>query len=449
MLHDDVDVSYLQSQDNAQQQKEQIQQLIDNGTDLLIISPIDEHSLKSVIIEAKEKSIPIVLVDRKVDSNDFETYIHGDNIEVGKLAANYIASNIYKGERIIELEGDTASTPVKDRHKGFKQITDSLGLHSESYICNWKRDKSQAVIDSLLRNTTDNYIVFCHNDGMAFDVFNKAKELGLRQRVKLVGVDGLCGEGIDMIDRGELVASVRYPTGGREAMIAAISILKGEKVQKDILIKPFIADISNTSILRTQDSKILELANDNTQLGSELTNTRHYLWGYSIPTIIFFAIITVLLAWLLIHIYKENKKNQKLRKEAEEKLQLYLNSKFNRNTTKIVSDIEIPVEDEFMKRLTDSLQKNISNADATADDLAACMNMGRQQFFNKVKSHTGYTPKEMLRIARLKQAAALLESGNHNVQEVCYKVGFSTPSYFAKCFKEYYGVLPSDYTTKQ
>jgi AraC-like DNA-binding protein len=80
--------------------------------------------------------------------------------------------------------------------------------------------------------------------------------------------------------------------------------------------------------------------------------------------------------------------------------------------------------------------------------LAGELSLSRSKLYRKIKSLTGSTANEFIRKVRLKKAKQLLENKEFNISEVTYKVGFSSPSYFTKCFKEYYGVLPTDYRGK-
>ena len=99
----------------------------------------------------------------------------------------------------------------------------------------------------------------------------------------------------------------------------------------------------------------------------------------------------------------------------------------------------------FAERFKALVAKRLSDANLSVDELAQEMGLGRTQLYRKVKSLTGFSPNELLKIARLKRAAHLLRQSDKNVSEVAYEVGFGSPSYLTKCFKDYFGVSPSDY----
>lgn len=90
----------------------------------------------------------------------------------------------------------------------------------------------------------------------------------------------------------------------------------------------------------------------------------------------------------------------------------------------------------------------LQNSSLSVEDMAAHVGMGRSLFFQKIKQLSGMTPNDYLRTYRLKRAAFLLSEGRLRINEICYEVGFSSPSYFAKRFSQQFGVSPSDYQKK-
>jgi YesN/AraC family two-component response regulator len=101
--------------------------------------------------------------------------------------------------------------------------------------------------------------------------------------------------------------------------------------------------------------------------------------------------------------------------------------------------------DAFLAKLLGVMEKQLDNNTLTVDDLVDEMGMGRTVFFNKLKSLTGLSPVEFIREMRIKRAAQLLEDRQYNITEVTYMVGMNDSRYFAKCFKNTYGVTPSEY----
>ena len=104
-----------------------------------------------------------------------------------------------------------------------------------------------------------------------------------------------------------------------------------------------------------------------------------------------------------------------------------------------------PVDETFVKDLTDAIYAHMENPDLNVEDLAAIMGMSRSSLFRKVKAMTDLSPNDFIRLCRLKKAAVLLSEGEYKVNEIAYLVGFGTPSYFSKCFLKQFGVLPKDF----
>lgn len=95
------------------------------------------------------------------------------------------------------------------------------------------------------------------------------------------------------------------------------------------------------------------------------------------------------------------------------------------------------------------LRENLSNSQFGVEDMGEAMGMSRVQLYRKIKSLTNYAPNELLRISRLKKAASLLASSGMSVSEITYEVGFTSPSYFTKCYKEHFGESPTDYLKRK
>ena len=100
---------------------------------------------------------------------------------------------------------------------------------------------------------------------------------------------------------------------------------------------------------------------------------------------------------------------------------------------------------EFLSKMERVIEQNFSNSDLSVDYLASELGVSRSGLFAKIKALADVTPNEMIQVIRLKHAASMLLTGKYRVNEVCYMVGFSSPSYFAKCFQKQYGCTPAKY----
>ena len=102
-------------------------------------------------------------------------------------------------------------------------------------------------------------------------------------------------------------------------------------------------------------------------------------------------------------------------------------------------------EDKFIRKVNDVLQDNIANPQFTKDEFASAMSMSRSNLYRKIKGTFDMSPNELIRTERLKTAAGILSDGNYHISEICYMVGFASPSYFTKCFTRQYGISPKEY----
>ena len=102
-------------------------------------------------------------------------------------------------------------------------------------------------------------------------------------------------------------------------------------------------------------------------------------------------------------------------------------------------------DEEFIRKLHAIVQENLDNAEFVVENMAEQFNMSRASFYRKIKGILDLTPVEYIKVERLKKAAQLLREKNHKVNEICYMVGFNSPSYFTKCFQQQFDVLPKDF----
>ena len=107
------------------------------------------------------------------------------------------------------------------------------------------------------------------------------------------------------------------------------------------------------------------------------------------------------------------------------------------------------MDKDFVERFKSLIEEKMGDSGLNVEDLGKEMGLSRVQLYRKIKSLTNYSPNELLRIARLKKAASLLASSDMTVAEIGYEVGFSSPSYFTKCYKEQFGESPTDFLKRK
>ncbi|WP_339711922.1 substrate-binding domain-containing protein [uncultured Kriegella sp.] len=247
----------------VQKQIDQIDAFIADSVDILIISPIQSKPITPVVRKALDAGIPVLVVDRKTENENYTAYLGADNIEVGRNAAKeIIASNTQERLRIVEIQGMLGSSPAEERTIGFNQV---IGQYKNVSIVeriegDWEKESILEKFRTFLKNGGRTDYVFAHNDRMAAGAWEVARELGLENTIAFVGVDGLNGldGGIQMVEDGILKATVLYPTGGDEAIKFALRILNNEPVSKNNILSTTVINEVNADIMKNQFDKINE-----------------------------------------------------------------------------------------------------------------------------------------------------------------------------------------------
>jgi signal transduction histidine kinase/DNA-binding response OmpR family regulator len=263
-LYPEIDLTIFQANGDVDLQKSQIEFMINNDFNVIIISPLKPQPLVPIIERAYDKGIPVIIVDRKIKSQKFTAYVGANNIDVGRNAANYIASQNEKEINVLEIKGGDDSSPVTERHLGFHQIADNEPYINVAYSIkdNDVNQRLPQILDSL-KVKPINY-VFAFNDEIAYNTWKIAKSKGVEETIKFIGVDGLNGtnNGIQLVQNGILSATILYPTGGDEAIKIAMKILKNENVPRNNILNTTVIDYRNAEIMKNQYDKINKHQND-------------------------------------------------------------------------------------------------------------------------------------------------------------------------------------------
>lgn len=316
-LNAEIDLTIFQANGDIELQKSQIEYMFSNGFDLIIVSPLRSEPLVPIIEKAYDKGIPVIIVDRKINSQKFTAYIGANNIEVGQNAANYIASQNEKKINVLEIKGGDDSSPVIERHIGFNQIVNN---EPKITVCYSIKDEDinkriPQILDSL--NVKPINYVYAFNDEIAYNTWKIAKSKGVEKTIKFIGVDGLNGDnnGIQLVQNGILSASILYPTGGYEAIKLALKILNGERVAKINVLSTTVIDSRNADIMKNQFEKISQhqLDIENQQKKIKKQEETYSTQSNILKVLLGLLIISLLLAAFSIYsVYNIKKKKREL-----------------------------------------------------------------------------------------------------------------------------------------
>ena len=464
-FHDNVELRFAAAHDDSKRQIHQIDSLVDSGIQLLIVAPNQLSSVSPAIDRAYDKGIPVIVFERKTDSQKYTAFVSADNYEMGRLMGEYIVSRLGGKGKVMEILGLKGSSPADERHKGFH---DAITAFPQIEVVaelqgDWTEDSSVEAVNTWLSEQPSTQIdcVFGHNDRMAIGarkVFTNTHHL--TPNTLFCGIDGLPGKdgGIQQVRDSLLNASYIYPTRGDQLLRLALDILDGKPYPKETMLTSALVTPENAKVLSMETDEIvrqtekLDLLHEKADGYLQQLDTQRTITYLAIGVIALLLVVLVL--FYLYHLSKESIRRERV-----------VNNLWNMDVTPTPPVVEehpeepeTPAEETAQKeeeKIKDEeplfiiqfkkvVEANLANSDLSVDDLAADMNLSRVQLYRKVKAITGSSPVELLRTARLNRGYQLLLKSDKTVSEVAYEVGFSAPSYFTKCFKDEFGLSPSD-----
>ena len=227
------------NQDNSKQLAD-VENFLVQEVDLLIISPNEAQPLTAIVEKVHKSGIPVVILDRKIMSDAYTSFIGADNVLIGEMAGKYAAKVLNGKGKIAEIWGLKGSTPALERHEGFvKALADYPDIEViYEQDGAWLRRRGREIMENILQRFENIDLVYGHNDPMAIGAYLAAKNANREKDILFIGIDGLPGAegGIQAVENKELSATFVYPTGGKEAIETALKILAGEKVERNITL---------------------------------------------------------------------------------------------------------------------------------------------------------------------------------------------------------------------
>jgi len=235
--HPEIKIIFKDAQNDSLKQRSQIEEFINAGVDLIIVSPKEAAPLTPPVAAAYESGIPVIVLDRRVIGDKYTCFIGADNKKIGKAAGEWIVESLGGKGRVVELKGLMTSTPGQDRHTGFREgIKGSeIEIIFEADM-KWLEPEARKEMESALARFEKIDLVYAHNDPGAHGAYLAAKAAGREKDIIFVGIDALPHEGQIYVKQGIMGASFEYPTGGREAIQIALEILSGKTVDKEITL---------------------------------------------------------------------------------------------------------------------------------------------------------------------------------------------------------------------
>ncbi|MCR6095440.1 ribose ABC transporter substrate-binding protein RbsB [Salipaludibacillus agaradhaerens] len=225
-----IQLNVVDAQDDNSKQVNDVEDLIQQGVDVILINPTDSSAVVSAVELANAENIPVITVDRGADGGEVVAHIASDNIAGGEMAGELLVELVGEGAEVAELEGIPGSSAARERGEGFNNIaTESLDVVT-SQTANFDRAEGLSVMENILQGNPDIEGVFAHNDEMALGALEAIEASG--RDVVVIGFDAT-DDAVTAVENGRLAGTVaQQPIMiGESAVQAAFDLLSGEDVE--------------------------------------------------------------------------------------------------------------------------------------------------------------------------------------------------------------------------
>lgn len=506
-FNEGVELRFTSAHDDSQLQEKQIDSLVNSGIDLLIVSPNQVDNLTNAIGKAFAKKIPILLYDRKTNNDNYTAFMGADNYVIGEMLGQYLAGKLGGKGCVVEIGGLKGSSPAQERHEGFANALKKYPeMQIVAYQSgDWTEASGETAMRRILKEYNGRIdAVYGGNDRMAIGARRVIKENGIDNgSILYLGVDALPTEngGIRQVADSLLTASAIYPTHGDELLQLAIDILNGKPVQKETMLKSSVVTSQNAKVLLLQHEEVVRQAEYLRKMHKQAGTMHEYIRNQQtvIGVILVLIFVTAILLGISIRAYQSKRRLNDILRDKNKELEVSqetiseansqlsaINEQLSQTNEQLMHEKEVaerqrdeleeqrdkiieislsqkdgaeePADDdvidgnekhfrrenEFFNKFIASINEHLSDSDLSVEDIGEEMCLSRVQLYRKVKALTGKSPVEIIREERLRRGHQLLADSSLTISEIAYRVGFSSPSYFAKCYKDMFGKSPTN-----
>lgn len=502
--HPELSLQRRAADNDSELQIRQIEEFIDEGVDVLLVSPNESAPLTPVLEKAYVAGIHVVLIDRKIESNRYTAYIGANNYEIGKAAGQYLAAKFPQGARVLAIEIQESISPGNERAAGFREgIKDVPDLRIVKAVEDSSLFENQAKLEKLFEGDLEFDVVFSHTDFMAEVAHSVAQSKGVADSIFFIGIDGIpgTGRGINAVENGVLNASMLYPTGGDDAIKLIIAILNDLPYQKENTLETIVIEPSNASILNNQMKRVSKLQ-DMIDEDVERLNTLRTTYQNQrllISILLLALLIGLTLAVSLfrslrskqralnslkernVEILENQRQLHQLAEQLDEADEVTFNEDKPFDVTYFIARIRemlqrrqdydqatakdariqsvhldevlkrknLPPEDrDFLERMAAYVETHYEDSSFKATDLCQELGLSRSHLYRKVKELLNEGVTSYVESVRLRNAQRLLSQTDKSIADIAYAVGYSTPEYFAKVFKSRFQSSPTSFREK-
>ncbi|WP_406945920.1 ribose ABC transporter substrate-binding protein RbsB [Halobacillus sp. SY10] len=228
-----MEVVVVDAQNDAAKQINDVEDLIQQGVDVLLINPTDSSAISTAVQSANSLGIPVVTLDRSAEKGEVATLVSSDNEKGGEMAGEYLVELLGEGAKVAELEGVPGASATRERGAGFHNIADEKLDVVAKQTANFDRTEGLNTMENIIQGNPDIEAVFAHNDEMALGAYQAIQSSG--RDVLVVGFDGN-DDAITSIKNGNLSATVAQQPEeiGKLAVQAGADVLQGKEVEDTI-----------------------------------------------------------------------------------------------------------------------------------------------------------------------------------------------------------------------
>lgn len=455
VLHPELSLRLLNACGDYALQEKQIIALADKGADLLIVGTGDPMYVREALDYVAAKGVPVVINSHNPQVDEYTAYVGTDNYAAGLMMGQYLAEHAKQAGRTaqhplraIEVVGVMGTPAVDERYNGLREYLEG---HKEVDItavaqADWKYEKARYLTDSLLQVLPDIDIIVAQSDIMAFGAYEAGKARFPEKDFHILGVDALSGKGsgVEAILEGKIEASITNVSRGDLMVQTACDILHGKPFVRDMFLQPVLVDQSSKRLMMRMSEEL----NNESKVIQTLQLRMDNLWGEADTlkntnaVLIFCLLLLILLTGVVIFLCR-----YRLRIHQERAQNAIVLERQQRQLDKISAELcqvkATQTQDEkFINNLQEFINKHLSDPELSIEMLSAELGLSRAQLFRKVKAKLGVSPIDLIRQIRMQKAQQMFRRTDLSVSEVAYSVGFSSSSYFSKCYKDYFGVAP-------
>jgi ribose transport system substrate-binding protein len=250
-----VELVVTDAQNDPSKQLADVENLLEQNIDVLIIDPADSDAIAEAVRKANDAKIPVFTIDRQSNGGKVITHIGFDAIKSGKIAGNFLKNALHGKGKIVEIQGILGTNVAQLRSKGFNEVmkqTPGFEVVARQ-AANFDRGQALKVMEDILQAHPDIDGVYAANDEMALGALAAIEAAGRLDKIVVIGCDAI-DPALEAIRQGKLEATIAEPPFflGKEAINTALKISKGEKVEKEVILKSTLVTRENIDQVKTK-----------------------------------------------------------------------------------------------------------------------------------------------------------------------------------------------------